>query len=233
MLSVSIPESFSNIEVLLLYVRPLVSPLDTIHQGRTWISQNICMQKMAELCEWSFSWGGTMEIIVKFINIVWDGVCFRQLLEVCQSTPSHKRYWFYFKFALQRYNHDDVMVPLSMFHKARRLPRMLDLGLGNVYNVTVNISHLNQQLSLHLCQPASQLEVCSLSSVLRFCYFSCHCLLSSVISCLYVCIMVRLSSWTSIFLCWLCLRTSMMFLVVLSDSVWLCNCAAHGPLARV
>jgi hypothetical protein len=68
---------------------------------------------------------------------------------------------------LQRYNHDDVMVPLSMFHKARRLPRMLDLGLGNVYNVTVNISHLNQQLSLHLCQPASQLEVCSLSSEVK------------------------------------------------------------------
>jgi len=88
----SISESFPNIEVLLLYVRPLVSPLDTIHEGRAWISQNICMRQMAELCERTFSWGGTMEIIVKFINIVWDGVCFRQLLEVCQFTTFHKPY---------------------------------------------------------------------------------------------------------------------------------------------
>jgi hypothetical protein len=54
-----------------------------------------------------------------------------------------------------------------------------------------------------------------------------------VVPCLYICIMVRLSSWTSIFLCLICLWTSMMFSFVPYDSVWLCSCAAHGPLARV
>ena len=80
-------------------------------------------------------------------------------------SSSHKR--FYFKFALQGYNHDDVIVPLSMFRKAHQLSRMLDLGLGKVYNVTVNINHLNQQLSLDLRQLASKLEVCSLSSEVK------------------------------------------------------------------
>ena len=41
---------------------------------------------------------------------------------------------------------------------------------------------------------------------------------SSVISCLIICIMVWLLSWTFIFLCLLCLWTSMLFCSILYDS---------------
>ena len=59
--------------------------------------------------------------------------------------------------------------------------------------------------------------------LLRFCYFpmlrSLSLSLSSVISCLYLCSMVRLLSWTFIFLCLLCLQTSMTFFIILYDSI--------------
>ena len=42
--------------------------------------------------------------------------------------------------------------------------------------------------------------------------------MSLVISCFIVCIMVRLSSWTFIFLCLLCLWTSICFCSILYDS---------------
>jgi len=52
----------------------------------TWTSQNIRMREMAVLCERTFSWGGTVEVVTKFINVVWSGVCFWQLLQVCLFT---------------------------------------------------------------------------------------------------------------------------------------------------
>jgi hypothetical protein len=73
------------------------------------------------------------------------------------------------QFALCGYD-DDAMVPLTMFCKARRLQHSLNLGLGNLttnYNITVNISHLNRQLSLYLRQRPSLFEVTSLPSTVK------------------------------------------------------------------
>jgi len=80
-LSASIPDSFPSLDILFLYIRPLISPFPVIDQGPAWTSQNINIERMAKLCERTFSWGGTM-IITKFINIIWSGVSFRQVLEV-------------------------------------------------------------------------------------------------------------------------------------------------------
>ena len=66
----SIPESFPNIDVLLLYLRPLVSPSSAIFQLCAWISQNICMWTLAALCERTFSWGGAMEITTILFGMV-------------------------------------------------------------------------------------------------------------------------------------------------------------------
>jgi Holliday junction resolvase YEN1 len=82
----NVPDSFPNLEHLLLYAKPTTSwsahssgPGISILQVR---QPNIAW--LARICERRFDWerAVTGGITAKFHNVLWDGVCLRMLLEV-------------------------------------------------------------------------------------------------------------------------------------------------------
>jgi len=82
-LSQTIPPSFPDVNILHLYLHPVISPVP--FDGPAWIWRNVNIRSLAQLCERSFSWRGTVEITNKFIKSIWGGVCFRQLISVCNK----------------------------------------------------------------------------------------------------------------------------------------------------
>ena len=79
-----ISSHFPNIETLYLYARPVISPLHSVSRS-DWVVRDINVRQLAQLCERCFSWGTLVGISKTFIKVVWNGVAFRQLLQVCHA----------------------------------------------------------------------------------------------------------------------------------------------------
>jgi hypothetical protein len=80
-LSKQISDEFPDIATLHSYAFPVVSSFTNLDRSQ-WVSRNINIRSLTRLCEQSFSWGTVTGISKKFINVLWKGVAFQQLLEV-------------------------------------------------------------------------------------------------------------------------------------------------------
>ena len=83
-LSQRITNTFPDIKIIRLYTAPVVSTFDSVDRS-DWVSRNVSIGQLTQLCERYFSWGTVHGISKKFVGRVWPGICFRQLLEVCFS----------------------------------------------------------------------------------------------------------------------------------------------------
>ena len=84
-LSNSIPDTFPNRQVLMLYADPITSWTTGQQPPNTagWVPRELDLGKLAALCERSFTWGTSEGIMSCFQEHVWPGMALYGLVEVC------------------------------------------------------------------------------------------------------------------------------------------------------
>jgi Holliday junction resolvase YEN1 len=78
-------DSFPNLEVLLLYAKPLTSwsPGQKQPDTANWNPREVNLNKLAAICECSFTWGTSEGILSCFQEHVWPGMALHGLVKVC------------------------------------------------------------------------------------------------------------------------------------------------------
>ena len=89
-LSNSIPDTFPNLQILMLYADPVTSWTTGQKPPNTagWVPRELDLGKLAVLCERSFTWGTSEGIMSCFQEHVWPGMALYGLVEVCCSLPA-------------------------------------------------------------------------------------------------------------------------------------------------
>jgi Holliday junction resolvase YEN1 len=81
-LAKAVPDSFPDIDVLLLYTNPIISATDAIvrrtHTPPRW-EHEPDLGKLAHICELRFEWGLKDVLIKRFRTIIWPGIILRAL----------------------------------------------------------------------------------------------------------------------------------------------------------
>ena len=84
-LSNSIPDTFPNLQILMLYADPVTSWTTGQKPPNTdgWVPCELDLGKLAALCKRSFTWGSSEGIMSCFQEHVWPGMALYGLVEVC------------------------------------------------------------------------------------------------------------------------------------------------------
>ena len=78
-----ISAEFPSIDILLLYANPVTSwTADVIPDSSEWRMRQPDLPAIGLLCEKSFSWGTSGQMIARFQQNVWRGIVMRYLLQV-------------------------------------------------------------------------------------------------------------------------------------------------------
>lgn len=80
-----VSDSFPNMEVLLLYAKPLTSWSSGQKPPNTsgWVPREVNLKSLAAFCERSFTWGTSEGILSCFQEHVWPGMALHGLVKVC------------------------------------------------------------------------------------------------------------------------------------------------------
>jgi len=74
---------FPSVKMLHLYMSPVNSATTGVALDRSlWVLRNINTRKIIQLCGLFFTWGTFEGICKKFVDVLWAGAIFRQLLQV-------------------------------------------------------------------------------------------------------------------------------------------------------
>ena len=92
-LAKAVPDSFPNIDILLLYTNPIISTTITnmqcTHTPPRWLCEPD-LRKLVHVCELHFEWGLKDIIIKRFRSIIWPSIVLRLLqrsaLEAARTT---------------------------------------------------------------------------------------------------------------------------------------------------
>jgi holliday junction resolvase YEN1 len=78
-----VSSEFPSIDILLLYADPITSwTADIIPDSSQWSLRQPDLLAIGLLCEKSFSWGTTGQMLTRFQKNVWRGIVMRYLLQV-------------------------------------------------------------------------------------------------------------------------------------------------------
>jgi Holliday junction resolvase YEN1 len=79
----NVSSNFPSIEILLLYADPVTSwKVDIVPDSSQWTLRQPDLPAIGLLCEKSFSWGTSGQMIARFQQNVWRGIVMRYLLQV-------------------------------------------------------------------------------------------------------------------------------------------------------
>ncbi|KAK0467725.1 uncharacterized protein EV420DRAFT_1742825 [Desarmillaria tabescens] len=81
-LAKSVPESFSDIDILLAYTHPVTSRSEgkpDYYADISWTRKEPQIPALAGLCEFYFEWGFKESIIKRFRTLIWPGIVLRTL----------------------------------------------------------------------------------------------------------------------------------------------------------